>query len=56
MGIKTVVLAIRNGLHRLLSYARALKEWHYLRRTKRCGLIGVGVSLVEKVCPLGSGL
>ena len=25
-------------------------EWHYLRRIRRCGLVGVGVALLEEIC------
>jgi hypothetical protein len=27
-----------------------IREWHYLRGSRRCGLVGVGVALLEEVC------
>jgi hypothetical protein len=32
-----------------------IREWHYLRRIRRCGLVGVGVALSEWVWPYWGG-
>ena len=30
-----------------------IKEWHYLGGVRRCGFAGIGVALLEEVCPKG---
>ena len=27
-----------------------IREWHYLRRIRRCGVTAVGVAMLEEVC------
>ena len=34
-----------NGPHRLIYGCLYTREWHYLRGTRRCGLVGESVSL-----------
>jgi hypothetical protein len=38
------------GPHRLIFECVVIREWHYLRGIRRCGLVEVGVAFLEKVC------
>ena len=48
---------IKTSPHRLICVGmRRHREWHYLRRIKRCGLVGVNVALLEEMCHSGWAL
>lgn len=44
---RTVVVWI--GMTSIGSCTEIIREWHYSRRIRRCGLAGVGVALLEEM-------
>lgn len=45
----------KNGPHELiyLNACWVIREWHWLRRSRRYSLVGIGVALLEEVCHWG---
>lgn len=40
-------------LNTMVYICLVIREWHYLRKNRRCGLAGVRVGLLEEVCHWG---